>query len=82
MEKNASCFPLFVDLYGRRCVIVGGGAIAARRAAVLGEFGAAVTVIAPEWKGGVRNIDWVHVSMCREILRALFWLWRPQMTGR
>jgi len=40
-------------------VIVGGGAIAARRAAVLGEFGAAVTVIAPEWKGGVRNIDWV-----------------------
>ena len=59
MEKNASCFPLFVDLYGRRCVIVGGGAIAARRAAVLGEFGAAVTVIAPEWKGGVRNIDWV-----------------------
>ena len=59
MEKNASCFPLFVDLYGRRCVIVGGGAIAARRAAVLGEFGASVTVIAPEWKGGVRNIDWV-----------------------
>ena len=59
MEKNASCFPLFVDLYGRRCVIVGGGAIATRRAAVLGEFGAAVTVIAPEWKGGVRNIDWV-----------------------
>ena len=59
MEKNASCFPLFVDLYGRRCVIVGGGASAARRAAVLGEFGAAVTVIAPEWKGGVRNIDWV-----------------------
>ena len=53
MTENASRFPLFVDLNGRRCVIVGGGAIAQRRAAVLAHFGAAVTVIAPTWTGAV-----------------------------
>ena len=58
MTENASRFPLFVDLTGRRCVIVGGGAIAARRAAVLSRFGAAVTVIAPIWTGDVPDVDW------------------------
>ena len=58
MTENASRFPLFVDLTGRRCVIVGGGAIAARRAAVLARFGAAVTVIAPAWTGAVPGVDW------------------------
>ena len=58
MTENASRFPLFVDLTGRRCVIVGGGAIAQRRAAVLSRFGAAVTVIAPTWTGDVPGVDW------------------------
>ena len=58
MTENASRFPLFVDLTGRRCVIVGGGAIAERRAAVLSRFGAAVTVIAPTWAGAGPGVDW------------------------
>ena len=58
MTENASRLPLFVDLTGRRCVIVGGGAIAQRRAAVLSRFGAAVTVIAPTWTGGVPEVEW------------------------
>ena len=58
MTENTSRFPLFVDLTGRRCVIVGGGAIAARRAAVLSRFGAAVTVIALIWTGDVPGVDW------------------------
>lgn len=58
MTENASRFPLFVDLTGRRCVIVGGGAIARRRAEVLSRFGAAVTVIAPTWAGAVPGVDW------------------------
>ena len=41
-------FPLFVDLTGKAAVVVGGGAIGLRRAAVLQRFGARVTVIAPE----------------------------------
>lgn len=40
-------FPLFVDLSGKKAVVVGGGAVGLRRARALWEFGAAVTVIAP-----------------------------------
>ena len=41
-------FPLFIDLTDKKVLIVGAGAIAARRATVLVEFGAKVTVVAPE----------------------------------
>ena len=39
--------PVMLRVRGRRCVIVGGGAVAVRRAGALSEAGAAVTVIAP-----------------------------------
>ncbi|WP_182430608.1 bifunctional precorrin-2 dehydrogenase/sirohydrochlorin ferrochelatase [Clostridium sp. OM02-18AC] len=48
MENKAGYFPLFVDLQGKNILIVGAGKIAARRATVLVEFGADVTVVAPE----------------------------------
>lgn len=41
-------FPMFIDLHGRRAVVVGGGKIGLRRAGVLLSFGASVTIIAPE----------------------------------
>ncbi len=41
-------FPLFVDLTGRRCVVVGCGNIGAHRAEVLLRYGADVVVVAPE----------------------------------
>ena len=40
--------PVMLNVRGRRCVIVGGGAVAARRAASLREAGAEVVVIAPQ----------------------------------
>ncbi len=40
-------FPLFVDLAGRRAVVVGGGPVGLRRAKALAEFGAEVTLISP-----------------------------------
>ena len=46
-----SRFPLFIDLAGRRAVVVGGGAVGLRRAAVLARFGAQVTVISPALSG-------------------------------
>jgi siroheme synthase-like protein len=41
-------FPLFVDIAGRKALVVGGGNIAERRAEILVSFGADVTVISPE----------------------------------
>lgn len=41
-------YPVSLDLAGRRVLVVGGGAIAARKVAGLLRAGAAVTVVAPE----------------------------------
>ncbi|HTR68796.1 MAG TPA: uroporphyrinogen-III C-methyltransferase [Mycobacteriales bacterium] len=41
-------YPLFLDLTGRRVVVVGGGSVAARRVRDLVAAGAVVTVVAPE----------------------------------
>ncbi len=41
-------FPLFVDLAEKPVLIFGGGAVALRRASVLAQYGAAVTVVALE----------------------------------
>ncbi len=40
--------PVFVDLAGRKVLVVGGGAVATRRAAALADAGADVVVVAPE----------------------------------
>ncbi len=40
-------FPLFVDLTGKKAVVIGGGTVGLRRAEVLADFGAEVTVISP-----------------------------------
>lgn len=42
------CIPIMLDMTGKRCVIVGGGGVAARRTRTLLESGADVTAIAPE----------------------------------
>jgi len=52
-------FPLFIDLRGKRAVVVGGGTIALRRAAALLEFGAEVTVVAPERKTDLPGANWL-----------------------
>jgi len=41
-------FPIFLNLRGRLCTVVGGGEVAARKAAALLREGATVRVIAPE----------------------------------
>lgn len=55
-------YPLFLDLAGRRAVVVGGGCVAARRIRGLTGAGADVEVIAPEVCGTLRAmIDDGHV---------------------
>ena len=41
-------FPVVLDVTGWRCLVVGGGPVAARRAAALRSGGARVTVVAPD----------------------------------
>lgn len=52
-------FPLFVDLTGKKAVVIGGGTVGLRRAEVLARFGAEVTVISPALSRtmeGIRHI--------------------------
>lgn len=46
-------YPLFLDVTGRRCVVVGGGEVAARKVGGLLEAGAHVTVIAPAFSAAL-----------------------------
>ncbi len=40
--------PIFLNIRGERCVVVGGGTVAARKAGVLRDCGARVTIVSPE----------------------------------
>ena len=52
-------FPLFVDLSGKKVVLIGGGTIASRRIASLRLFGCRIQVIAPELKCSPEGIDYL-----------------------
>ena len=59
MAVDAPIYPVGLVVKGRRCLVVGGGRVAARKIGGLLTCGAAVTVVAPE----------VHVAM-RELIDA------------
>ena len=42
-------FPLFVSLEGKRCLVVGGGKVAFRKAKAMAEYGAEVVVVAEKF---------------------------------
>ncbi|MFZ1060737.1 MAG: bifunctional precorrin-2 dehydrogenase/sirohydrochlorin ferrochelatase [Candidatus Rokuibacteriota bacterium] len=41
------CYPIFLEMAGRACVVIGGGAVAERKVAALLEVGASVTIVSP-----------------------------------
>lgn len=45
----AAYYPLFLNISGRRCVVVGGGQVALRKVTTLLEHGAGVEVISPDF---------------------------------
>lgn len=51
-----SYYPIMLDVKGRRCVVVGGGQVALRKAQSLLECGAAVEVISPELCTGLEEL--------------------------
>src|SRR5918997_2508879 len=56
-SENAVLYPLFMDVAGRRCVVVGGGGVASRKARGLLGSGAHVTVVAPEVAPEIEAMD-------------------------
>ena len=50
-------FPLFIDLEGKKITVVGAGAVASRRICTLLEFGARITVLAPEASEKVKSLS-------------------------
>lgn len=47
-SRSTEYYPLFLDVAGRKVVIIGGGAVSARKAESLLRLGAQVTIVAPE----------------------------------
>lgn len=64
-KEQKRFFPLFLDLAGKKVVVVGGGKIAERRLKVLASFGADITVISPQATADIAeaaqtgNLQWL-----------------------
>jgi len=55
-EGRNVLYPISVDVRGKKCVVVGGGAVAARKVRALVECGAKVVVVAPEICGVIATL--------------------------
>lgn len=51
-DEALDYLPVFLDVRGRPCLVVGGGEVAARKAALLARAGARVSVVAPQLGAG------------------------------
>lgn len=49
-------YPIFLDIKNRPCLVVGGGAVACRKVAMLLECGAGVTVVSPTADAALQNL--------------------------
>lgn len=67
MKGVSSYYPIFVDLQGRSCVVVGGGKIAEYKVKSLLACGARITVISPEVTVGIARL--VKASRVKRIAR-------------
>jgi uroporphyrin-III C-methyltransferase/precorrin-2 dehydrogenase/sirohydrochlorin ferrochelatase len=48
--------PIFMNIRGQRCLIVGGGEVAARKAALLQQAGADINLVSPELAGNLKDM--------------------------
>lgn len=49
-------YPVFLNLKGRTCLVIGGGEVAARKANMLVQSGARVVVISPRFNKGIKSM--------------------------
>ncbi|HSW63061.1 MAG TPA: bifunctional precorrin-2 dehydrogenase/sirohydrochlorin ferrochelatase [Dissulfurispiraceae bacterium] len=57
--KHKSYYPAFLDLSGKKCVVVGGGTVAERKVRSLCAAGAFVTVVSPQLS---RDLELLHAN--------------------
>ncbi len=63
-------YPVYLNLAGKRCVILGGGAIAQGKLAALRDAGASITVISPQSTDGIkRAAQRGHITLLRREYR-------------
>ncbi len=55
-DKLAAYYPIFLNISGRRCVVVGGGQVALRKVTTLLEHRAVVEVISPDLCAGLSQL--------------------------
>ena len=60
-------FPMFVELEGRPCLIVGGGAVALRKARKLLPYGPCLTVVAQSFVPELEALE--GAALCRRAFR-------------
>jgi len=51
-----SYFPFYVELSGEECLVIGGGAVAARKVQTLQDFGGHIKIISPEICDELKNV--------------------------
>lgn len=73
-----SYFPMFIEMSGRRVLVVGGGTVATRRIGVLLRFGASVTVVAQEVSDEVRK--WFDLQKL-DLLYGMYETYREALWG-
>ena len=66
-SKVMGYYPIFIDMAERRCIVVGGGAVAQRKVEALLHVGAAVTVISPNLTEHLNS--WVNEGRIRHLAR-------------
>ena len=62
-----SYYPIFIEMTGRHCAVVGGGVVAERKVEALLNAGSAVTVISPSLTGPIHS--WVAAGKVRYLGR-------------
>jgi len=55
-DDSRSYYPVFLDVTGRNCIVVGGGLVALRKAKTLLEHGARVSIVAPSICTGLEEL--------------------------
>ncbi|MFZ5644013.1 MAG: precorrin-2 dehydrogenase/sirohydrochlorin ferrochelatase family protein [Bacillota bacterium] len=72
------CYPVSLNIEKKRCLVVGGGNVAERKVKTLLEYGAAVTLAAPDITAGLQdlvqsgNVTYIKEQYKREHLEGIF----------